>query len=156
MLLRLSVILLVLAIPTSFPGENSETLRQQYGQPISETFLIRPGITVTASYGKSGNVCQLVIKPKEPEDLIKSVSDTINYKLLKELEDELVPVPERGKQKINGFVNLLCPPKNDCFGTEESWQNVEIYTNSGKNGANYDVIGWTRSECGSKASFDAP
>lgn len=156
MLLRLCAVLLALAIPTAFPGNNPEELRQKYGQPISEAFLIRPGIVVVASYGRSGNTCQLVIRPKEPERLIKSVSDTINYKLLKKLEDELVPAPERGKYKTGGFVSLLCPPRNDCFGTEEDWQNVVIYTNSGKDGANYDVIGWTRSECGLRAHLDGP
>jgi hypothetical protein len=156
MLLRLSVILLALAVPTAFLGENSQTLRQQYGQPVSETFLVTPGIVVTAAYGKSGNTCELVITPKQPAGLIKSVSDTIDYKLLNKIEEELVPARSRGKYRMGGFVNLVCLPRNDCVGTEEDWQNVVIYTNSGKDGANYDVIRWTRDECGAKVGFDAP
>jgi len=150
MLLRLCAILLALAVEVSFPAQTPQTLRQRFGKPISEIFLVRPGISVTATYGKSGNTCQLVISPKEPDGLIKSIpdSDTIDYKLLKKIENELVPVPERGKYKIATFIDLMCSPQNDCRGTQEDWKNVVIYTNSGKTGARYDVIKWTRNECG--------
>jgi len=153
MWLRMSVIFLALAVQASFPAKTSQSLRQRYGQPISETFLVRPGIVVTATYGKSGNTCQLVISPKEPNGLIKSIpdSDTIDYKLLKRIENELVSVPERGKYKMGTFIDLMCPPPNDCWGTQEDWKNVVIYTNSGKTGARYDVIKWTRDECGPSA-----
>lgn len=156
MLLRLSVILLVLAIPTAFPGENSDSLRHQFGTPISEIFLVRPGVTVTATYGKSGGVCELVISPQEPRGLIKSasLSNPIHYSLLKKIEEELVPVTQRGKYVEGGFINLMCPPQNDCVGTEEDWKNVVVYTNSGGNkGANYATIDWTRAECGGGSLF---
>ena len=98
MWLRLSVVLLALAGQSSFPAKSSETFRQRYGQPVSETYLVRPSIVVSASYGPSGKICELVIKPKEPDAMIKSWSGSgsgeINYKVLGEVENELVPKSE--------------------------------------------------------------
>lgn len=90
---RLSVILLALALQASFPARTTQTLRQRYGQPVSETFLIRPGVVVSANYGASGSTCELVISPKEPHgDMIKRWpgSDTIDYKLLDKIKNGLV------------------------------------------------------------------
>ena len=150
MLLRLCAVLLALAIPTSFPGKNSEALRQQYGQPISETYLVRPGITVTATYGKSGNTCELVIRPQQSNNLTNKTTSNIDYDLLKGIENELAPVTERGEYVIGTFIDIVCVPgDDDCpAGTQEDWKNVTIYTNAGKTGARYGEIHWNRDECG--------
>ena len=151
MWLRLSVVLLALAGQSSFPAKSSETFRQRYGQPVSETYLIRPSIVVSASYGPSGKICELVIKPKEPDAMIKSWSGSgsgeIDYKVLGEVENELVPKSERGEYKIGGFVNYFCMPENDCVGTQAEWENIHTYTNAGKAGGRYEVIEWNRDEC---------
>jgi hypothetical protein len=147
---RLSVILFALALQASFPAKNTQTLHQRYGQPVSETFLIRPGVVVSASYGASGSTCELVISPKEPNgDMIKRWpgSDTIDYKLLGEIENELVPEPERGKHKMGSFLDIMCLPENDCQGTSEDWENIVMYISAGKAGARYEVIQWKRDEC---------
>jgi len=153
MCLRLSVILFGLAIQGSFPASSTQTLRQRYGQPVSETFLVRPGIVVTASYGANGDTCELVISPKEPDGMIKRWpgSQTIDDKLLKKIEEELVPTPKRGRFKVSTFVDTFCPPENDCAGGEEDWENVVMYANAGKIGTRYEVIQWHRNECNPKA-----
>lgn len=155
MLLRLSLILLALALPASFPAESTQTLRQRYGQPVSETFLIRPGIFVTASYGASGNTCGLFISPVEPDDaVILGGPDPgeISFDLLEKIDDELVPKPERGKFKISTLYNSLCIPENfHCAGSGDDWENIEIYRNSGQKGARYETITWKRAECRHKA-----
>ena len=153
MWIRLSVILFALALQASFPARNTQTLRQRYGHPVSETFLIRPGVVVSASYGASGSTCELVISPKEPNgDMIKRWpgSDTIDYKLLGEIEDELVPEPEGGKYKMGSFLNITCLPDNDCQGASTDWENIVMYRNAGEAGARYEVIQWKRDECSHK------
>ncbi len=98
MWLRLSVLLVAVAFQGSFSAKTPETFRQRYGKPLSETFLVRPGIVVSASYGISGNTCELVIIPKESEAIFtRPGSGSIAVKLLQEIEEELVPKPERGK-----------------------------------------------------------
>jgi hypothetical protein len=74
-------------------------------------------------------------------------SNTIDNKLLEEVEDELVPKSERGKFKMGSFLDISCLPENDCQGSDARWENVSIYTNAGKDGARYDVINWLRDEC---------
>ena len=145
-----SVVLLALAVPGSFPAMSGGTLRQHYGQPISETFLIRPGVVATATYGPDGQTCELLIAPKQSDGLIKNWpgAETIPYETLKEVENELVPSGERGKFKIAGFDDLMCGPDNSCWGTQQQWEKIVEYSNSGKNGARYAVIQWLRKECG--------
>jgi hypothetical protein len=148
---RLSAILLALAFQTSFPANTTETLRQRYGQPVSETFLVRPDIVVTVTHGTSGNICELVISPRSKEPHAMPIrwpgSDTIDYGTLKEVENELVPISERGEFVIGGFIDGICMPENDCMGEQDEWEKVVIYSNAGKGGARYGVIQWQRQEC---------
>lgn len=149
MWLRASVIFFALAFPVSFPAKTSQTLRQRYGQPISELFLVRPGIIASARYGPSGNTCEVVISPKQPDQLIKRWPGpkALDEKVLEEVEEELIPKSGRGKFKIGSFLDAICLPENDCQGSENVWENVSIYTNAGKDGARYGVIQWLRDEC---------
>jgi len=136
------------------PGNSSssQALRQRYGQPIAETFLIRPDITVTATYGPSGKTCELVISPKPSEGLVKSLPGpgAIDDTVMKSIEDELVPASERGKFKIGGFFDVVgC--MESCPGAEEDWDNVVIvamYKNVGEGNSRYETIQWHRDECG--------
>jgi hypothetical protein len=155
---RLALIFLALVVQGSFPAKSTQTLRQRYGQPVSETFLVRPGIIVSARDGTSGGACELVISSEEVDGAIKKWPgpDEIDYKLLKEIEEELVPKPERGKYRIGTFIDLACPPTNDCWGTSEEWDNIAIYSNAGKTGARYGVIQWNRDECRHMKGRDVP
>ena len=145
-----TVILLAMAVPGSFPATDSSTLRQHYGQPISETFLVSSGITATATYGPNGETCELLIAPEQTSTLIKNWpgSATIPYETLKQTEDELIPTSERGKSEGGGILNFVCLPYNDCAGSSQDWEKIVEYSNAGKNGAaRYAVIQWRRNEC---------
>jgi hypothetical protein len=108
MLLRmLGTSAFVLLLQASYPANTSQTLRQRYGPPISENFLIRPGVVATASYGSSGHVCQIVLSPQ------RLWNSTLNSVNVGDLIDEVVPVSERGKQVIAVFVDAMCFPTMD-------------------------------------------
>jgi hypothetical protein len=154
---RLSVTLLALAFQTSFPANSPETLRQRYGQPVSQTFLVRPGIVVTATNGATGKICELVISPgpEEPDPNNKMMkrwpgSAPIHDDLLRQIAEELVPKSEWGKYIIPTFIDGVCMPQNDCAGVEEEYQNLTIFrSNAGVAGASrYETIRWKRAECG--------
>jgi len=156
MWLRMGVILLAVGFQVPFAAKSPESLRQRYGQPISETFLVRPGIVVSATYGTSGNICELVISPRrmEPDPNNKMMkrwpgSDPINDDVLREIAEELVPKSEWGKYIMPTFIDGICMPQNDCAGVEEDYQNVAIFrSNAGVNGASrYETIRWKRTEC---------
>src|ERR1019366_5294420 len=95
----------------SFPADTAKTLSDQYGPPLSETYLVRPGVVASASYGPSGRVCEIVVSPQ------RLWNSTFNSKQLTEIIDEVVPPSERGKFLMGTFVNGVCFPTQDCNGT---------------------------------------
>lgn len=136
------VILLIMC--TAVVAQSRDDLKRKYGQPVAETFLIRPGIIVTASYNSTGQVTELLIAP-HLTDLIKSRSGGVSHETLKEVIDELIPMSERGRGLIGGFLNIGCMPQNDCYGSYNDYEKVIIYYNAGRHGdVNYAVIRWKK------------
>jgi hypothetical protein len=147
MWLRLLVLpVLLLALQASFPIDTAQTMRQRYGSPISETYLIKPGVVATASFGASGNVCEVVVSP-ENRATVKSGNRKFKHEELTQVIDELVPLNERGKPMGGGFANFRCLPDDDCAGTISDSERVSIYRNGGNDGERYATIRWTRDEC---------
>jgi len=138
----LGISALLLFLQTSFPANTRRTFRERYGPPISENFLIRPGVVGSASYGASGHVCEVVVSPQRLWN-----STLGSEKVTDDLIDEIVPVRERGKHVISGFVNAFCPT-GDCFGSDETWEKVYIFRNGNAGNERYVQIHWRRDECG--------
>ena len=147
MWLRLGVVAYLFVLAASFPGETAQTLHERYGQPISETYIVRPGITASARYDGSGNVCEIVLSPRKPSSLIKSGNYTIDSKELTAVLDEIVPTNERGKYLIGTFDDITCLPDNDCQGVQGKWEKVVIYRNGSTGSEHYATIQWQREEC---------
>jgi len=140
-------ILFILLISVPAAAQAQSNLRQKYGTPLSESFVVRPDIIVTATYGKDGGVCEMVIKPRPPVAPIKSNEARLKTKSLDEIIDELIPMSERGKHIISGFLNLRCLPADDCAGTEEVYEKVYIYRNGGVDAHRYATIQWKKETC---------
>ena len=146
MLLRLlGTAAVMVALQASFPANSGQTLRERYGQPVSEDFLVRPGVIATATYGASGKVCQIVISPQ------RLWNSTLASKHINEITDELVPRSERGKVATGGFLNSGCPT-NDCSGTIYNWENISIIRMGSNDQTHYATIEWHRDECTSRAN----
>jgi hypothetical protein len=125
-------------------GQSRDEFRQKYGEPISETFMVRPDISVTATYATNGRITELLISPRTT-DLVKSRGKTLSQDSVKAIIDELVPSFVRGKYVIAGFVNLACLPENDCQGSSVSYENVTIYYNAAaEGGVHYAVVQWKK------------
>ena len=124
-------ILILLILCTGIVAQSREELKKKYGEPVSESFLLRPSITATASYNSTGQITELVIAPFTT-DLIKSKGDGLSHDTVKQLIDELVPEQARGTRQIGGFLNIACLPANDCYGSEDNYQNLTVYYNAGK------------------------
>jgi hypothetical protein len=151
MWLRLGVLMFLSALQVPFPADTAQTLHERYGQPVSETYLVRPNVIATARYGSSGHVCEIVVNPRKPSSIIKSGNNSIDSKELTEVLDEIVPMNERGKYMIGTFDNITCLPDNDCQGVHGSWEKVVIYRNGGTRNEHYATIQWKREECRSKS-----
>jgi len=136
----LKALVILLIICTAVVAQSRDDLKKKYGQPVAETFLIRPGMIVTASYNSTGQVTELLIAP-QLTDLIKSKSRGLRQETLKEVIDELIPLSERGRGVFGGFMNIGCMPQNDCYGSYMDYEKVIIYYNAGQHGdVNYAVI----------------
>ena len=138
-------VLIILAVMcTGVIAQSRDNLKKKYGEAIAETYLIRPGIIVTASYNSTGEVTELLIAPQLTA-LIKSKSRGLSQETLNEVIDELIPMSERGQGLFGGGANIGCLPQNDCYGSYMAYEKVIIYYNAGQHGkANYVVIQWKK------------
>ena len=87
----------------------------------------------------------MVISRNQPDGMVKRWpdSDALDERVLKNIEDELVPINERGEFKMGTLMGLFtCLPDNDCTGGVEDWEKVAMYTNTGKTGPRYETIRW--------------
>jgi hypothetical protein len=138
----MKVVLIILLTSLSVVAQTKDDLRKKFGEPISETFIVRSGIVVTATYSATGQVKELLLGPEMP-DLIKSKNKKLSYDVLRGIIEELVPAQERGKSIGGSFLNLTCLPENDCAGSSEDYEKLTIYYNAGRGGSvNYAVIQW--------------
>jgi len=132
----------LLAASGALVGQSRDELIRKCGEPISETFMVRPGIAVTATYASHGRIVELLISPRTTAQ-IKSRGNTLKQDTVRAIIDELVPLSAPGKSLSSGFANLSCLPENDCYGTTKSYENVAIYYNAGKDGSiSYAVVSW--------------
>jgi hypothetical protein len=102
----MKIVLILLLACFSVVAQTKGELKKRFGDPVSETFMVRPGIVLTATYTPSGQIRELLIAP-EVSGLIKSTSKTLSHYVLREIIDELVPARERGKFILSGFIT--CP-----------------------------------------------
>jgi len=124
----------------TFAAQSKDELRKKYGEPVSETFMVRLGIRVTATFGRNGQVSEYLIAPQYP-DPVKSRNATLSVDSVNAIIDELVPRSSRGKHLIAEFVNAECLPENDCNGTSDSYKKVTIYYNAATAGrVHYAVV----------------
>jgi len=131
-------------------AQTSTSLREKYGNPSSETFRVRPDINVTVTYAKTGEVCEMLIKPAS--ETVNGKPSLLKSQPLKDVIDELVPKNERGAFIIGTFVNVVCQPNNDCAGANESYQRLSIFSNGSTDAHRFATIRWKRDACQSPKS----
>jgi hypothetical protein len=111
-------------------GQALDELKSKYGPAVSETFSVRPSIGVKVRTNSQGAVAEMLISPMSTDSLIESRSMTFSYETAKSLVDELLPHSSRGKFLIAAFVDAVCLPENDCWGSSEDYENVSVHYNS--------------------------
>jgi hypothetical protein len=126
-------------------AQSKDQLRQRFGEPVSETFLARPGIAATATYAPSGKIVELVISPLN-SSLIKSRNATLSRESVDAVINELVPMSQRGRFVIGEFEDFICEPSDDCMGSSAHYQNVTIYYNGSakQSQVTYAVLQWKK------------
>src|SRR6266478_1918427 len=87
----MKILLILLLFCTAVGAQTKDELRKKYGEPFSETFVVRSGVTVTATYEPNEQVKELLIAPQPSSELIKSKPAALSYDTLKGIIDELIP-----------------------------------------------------------------
>jgi hypothetical protein len=96
-----------LLLSETLNGQCRNELRQKYSEQVSERFMVRRGITVTATFSTNGRIIELLISPQSI-DLIRSRGQTLSVDSVNAIIDELVPPSVRDKHLIAGFINGTC------------------------------------------------
>jgi hypothetical protein len=87
---------LFLVIATASVARTATDLTARYGYPDVERFVVRPGITVTASYAEDRTACEMMIEPKHSTQRPDDKEEAMATDAVTEIIDELVPESERG------------------------------------------------------------
>jgi hypothetical protein len=74
----------------------------------------------------------MLILPMDKGSLVESRSMTLSDEVAKNVVNDLLPQSKRGKFLMGTFVNGFCFPENDRVGTEEDYENVNIYYNAAR------------------------
>ena len=102
---------------------------------------MRPGISVTATFGTNGRITEFLIYPQNTGELKFSRLNSLSKDSVTAIIDELVPPAVRGKHVISTFIHLDCPPANDCNGTSDTYEKATIYYNAAAEGrVHYAVV----------------
>jgi hypothetical protein len=136
--------LLAAGVPVTQTPDN---LRKRYGPPVSQTFVVRPGVTATVTSAESGDVCEILVEPQR-RLVMKSSTPKLTLKQINEVIDELVPPGVRGEPGVAGFVNARCLPDDDCWGTSADYERIHIYYNAaGKDAYRFATVKWKLPAC---------
>jgi hypothetical protein len=136
----MKIIFLLLLLSALTLAQDSNSLRQKYGTPDSETFKVRPEILLTVTYAKTGEVCSMLIEPQtfwvgatklDHKALIKG-------ELLDEILEELAPKKQRGKFRV---------ASPQAGGVMESYERVFVHRSGEINKWRAAVILWRIKGC---------
>ena len=140
-------ILCLMFVTTAIALQTSDTFREKYGSPVSETYMVSPGILATINYGKDGRPCFATVPAQANPKLTKDASTRIDDHLLRAIVDELVPKSQRGKLVDSGFVNLNCVNCDGFYGGYENYENVRIRIGGPANERETASIQWEGRSC---------
>jgi hypothetical protein len=84
-----------------FGQVDAETVGAKYGPPIEATFDVRPGITMSVSYGDKHQICKLDIRPNGNVAVIPVA-------LIVDILDEVVPPFIRGVPLQAAVMGACC------------------------------------------------
>ena len=112
---------LFLVIATASVAQTATDLTARYGYPDVERFVVRPGITMMASYAEDRTACEMVIEPKHPIHRTDDKEQLMETATVSEIIDELIPKSERGILLDRIFEAMGAPQFE-----HDKYQNVTI------------------------------
>jgi hypothetical protein len=104
---------------------NNTDLHSRYGDPVVEKFVVRPGITLIATYGTDRAACRMVIEPRRSIIPRVVLTKYMQPEVVTQIIDELLPEADRG-ELLRSLVT-----KSGCNDFElMDYQNVTVSRSS--------------------------
>jgi hypothetical protein len=120
--MRIFIICLITSAATLSFAPGAQDLRKHYGEPDTERFIARPGISLTVQYASDHLACEMLIESPRQLLLQKNSEGTaLSPEKVTEILDEVVPVSTRGKQLNQVVAEAGC----NVF-TSTIYENVSI------------------------------
>jgi hypothetical protein len=122
-------------------GQTENQLEQRYNRP--NAFEVRRGVNAYPTFAADGNVCRMVIA-KFPK--VDNMDTTIPPALVKEIENELAPEDERGRE----LSPYLSPDSFVAGGAsliQKDYENLSIGVYGSGGDAYAIVIAWRYHTC---------
>lgn len=141
------VVLLAFAV-VSCPeviGQTENQLEQRYRRP--NVFEVRPGVNAYPTFASDGNLCRLVVaKRPRVDNKVADMDTSMPPALVKEIEDELIPPDERGRE-----LSPYLSPDSFVMGgaslIQKDYENVSIGVYGSGGDAYGIVIKWHYHAC---------
>jgi hypothetical protein len=150
-------LILIFMLASAIPGQSRGALVERYGKPVSETFTVRPGVSLTASYGDNGSPCAFLIEPTAEyfgADTLDEDTKHLSTDVVRSIFDELVPKDARGALESTGsFGRTFWEYENVTVffsGRDNHWRRAVILFN----GTGCNAVAEPKHETGTKMDGD--
>jgi len=125
---KLTLSLLLLAFTTTSWGQTSTDLNKKY-RKITFYELQQPGIVMIPKYADDGNVCEMTVERHQATDNGIILALTFSDQEVKDVIDELVPEPQRGRDLKDSYWEkwLRTTLSGSTTDTEFSYENISVH-----------------------------
>jgi len=141
----MKILALIFLIGVTVVSQTSDRFRSKYGAPISETYLVSPGVLATVKYSKDGHPCSATIA--QPQSKAKEKPKPLTADAMRLIVNEFVTDSDRGKLVNSGFINLTCVDCESIYGGFEQYEKLRITTGSNGDGNETASIQWQGVSC---------
>lgn len=126
-------------------SQTENQLEQRYKRP--DVFEVRPGLDAYPTFAQDGNVCRMVIsKHPSVDNKLADMNTTISSVLVKEIEDEIAPEDERGRE-LSPYLSPESFVAGGASLIQKDYENVSIGVYGSAGDAYAIVITWRYHAC---------
>ena len=134
-------------VAASGSAQTTDSLRAKYGRPTSETYDSGKGVMLTATFDDKGATCSLLIDRRGRSGVTPSSAETLSDADANRILDDLAPTDSRGKYIIGTFLDVICMPDNNCFGSSQEYEKLTITWIGNKDHFRYVYLNYKRNNC---------
>ena len=146
--MRLRLLLTIFfTVAASCTAQTRDSLGAKYGRPTSETYDSGEGVMLTATFDDHGATCSVLIDRRGRSGNTPSSTETLSDAVANRVLDDVAPMNSRGKYIIGTFLDVICMPDDNCFGSSQEYENLTITWIGNKDHYRYVYVNYKRTNC---------